>query len=187
MKENKYKQKEFIASRHALEEGLREFFNGEKFSEFFMGWVTWIAFWAYENCVMRLCLTYLYGECWYFCFSGRFTQLHSGHKFWPAFCGLWFQGLVSSASVLQGCGLCMCVLQEPGWLGGGLSLPSVHIFLVPLGLEPHSCHSGPLSWAPMIHPVLSGSLDLLFLARLCKPTSTPNAGATEQEDRDRKK
>ena len=62
----------------------------------------------------------------------------------------------------------------------------IHIFLVPLGLEPHSCHSGPLSWAPMIHPVLSGSLDLPFLARLCKPTSTPNAGVTEQENRDRK-
>ena len=29
-----------IASRHALEEGLKEFFKGEKFSEFFMVWVT---------------------------------------------------------------------------------------------------------------------------------------------------
>lgn len=99
---------------------------------------------CFENCVMRLYLIYVLWGMLVFLFQ---QVIHSAAFRVQILISL--LGVVISLSgqlcvnPLQGSlGQCTCVFQRLGWLGGGLSLPSVHIFRVPLGLYPHLCCSG---------------------------------------------
>lgn len=130
-----------------------------------------------ESCIMRVCILFaLSGESLYFVSVGDSPSCIQGTNSDQRSVGCGFRIRSALCQSLQGCGsvhVCFAGARLAGWW----SVPFFHSHLpcairVRTTLVPFRS-----TFLSSYDPSgLSGSLDLPFLARLCKPTS-PNAGS----------